>query len=59
MNKKNLRHISVTVTAQTLYNLNKLAAICGYKNAGFVIDKLVREKMLELGKYGEDSKCFF
>ena len=45
--KKNLRRISTTVTAQTLYNLEKLAAACGYKDIGRVIDKLTREKMLD------------
>lgn len=47
MNKKNLRRISVTVTAQTAYNLEKMAVACGYKDIGRVIDKLTREKMLE------------
>lgn len=46
--KKNLRRISELVTAQTVDNLDLLAAICGYKNRGRVIDKLVREKMLSL-----------
>lgn len=47
MNKKNLRRISTTVTAQTEHNLHKLAAEMGTKNIGRVIDKLVREKMIE------------
>jgi hypothetical protein len=50
-NTKNLRRINVLVTAQTTYNLDKLAGMCGYKNAGRVIDKLVREKMMELNEY--------
>ena len=29
--RKNMRRISVLVTAQTAYNLEKLAAMCGYK----------------------------
>lgn len=43
-NKKNLRRISVVVTAQTLYHLNQLAAMNGWgnKDLGRVIDKLVR-----------------
>lgn len=46
---KNLRRVSCLVTAQTLYNLIKLAGICGYgNNIGRVIDKLTREKMLQL-----------
>lgn len=42
--RKNMRRISVLVTAQTAYNLEKLAAMCGYKEPGRIIDKLVREK---------------
>lgn len=43
-NKKNLRRVSVVVTAQTLYHLNHLAALNGWgeKNIGRVIDKMVR-----------------
>ena len=47
--KKNMRRISVLVTAQTAYNLDKLAAMCGYKEQGRIIDKLVRENMIMLG----------
>lgn len=47
--KKNMRRIGVLVTAQTAYNLDKLAAMCGYKEQGRIIDKLVREKMIMLG----------
>ena len=46
--KKNLRRISVLVTAQTAHNLDKLAAMCGYGEKGRVIDKLVREKMISI-----------
>lgn len=45
---KNLRRLSITVTAQTAYNLEKLRKICGYKYTGKVVDKLVREKMIEM-----------
>ena len=43
-NKKNLRRVSVVVTAQTLYHLNHLAAMNGWgeKDIGRVIDKIVR-----------------
>lgn len=43
-NKKNLRRVSVVVTAQTLYHLNRLAAMNGWgeKDIGRVIDKIVR-----------------
>lgn len=46
--RKNLRRISELVTAQTAYHLDQLAAMCGHRDRGRVIDKLVREKMLEL-----------
>ena len=45
-NKKNLRRVSLLVTEQTDHNLEKLAAMCGYREQGHVVDKLVREKML-------------
>lgn len=48
MKEKNLRRISAIVTSQTAYNIEKLRRICGYKRAGKVIDKLVREKMIEM-----------
>lgn len=50
--KKNLRRISVLVTAQTANNLDRLAAMCGLRDQGRVIDKLVREKMLDLREPG-------
>jgi hypothetical protein len=46
MSKKNLRRISVLVTAQTAYNLKKLADMDGQRNEGCVIDKLVRDRMV-------------
>lgn len=53
MANKNLRRVPMVITAQTLYNLRKIAAFGGYgdKDLGRVVDKLVREKMLE-GRYG-------
>lgn len=48
MNKKNMRRVSILVTAQTLGNLEKLAAISGYREIGRVVDKLVREKTISL-----------
>lgn len=50
--KKNLRRISVLITAQTANNLDRLAAMCGLRDQGRVIDKLVREKMLDLLEIG-------
>ena len=50
MSIKNLRRLSVLVTAQTAYNLIKLAQMAGYKekDIGKVIDKLVRDRMIEI-----------
>lgn len=52
-NKRNLRRLNCKVTAQTLWNLHKLAkmAKCG-DNVGKVIDKIVKEKMLSLRDFG-------
>lgn len=47
-NKQNTRKISVRVTPQTAFNLERLAAMSGLKTTGRVVDKLVREKMLSL-----------
>lgn len=47
-NKKNLRRINVLVTAQTAYNLRKLADMDGQRDEGRVIDKLVRDRMVEI-----------
>ena len=56
--KKNLRRVTLLVTAQTAYNLDRQAAMCGYREPGHVVDKLVREKMLELngGKHHERNE---
>ena len=54
--KKNLRRLSVLVTAQTLYNLQKLADMAGNRNVGQVVDKLTREKMLALKEVLKDGK---
>ena len=51
--KKNLRRLSVLVTAQTLYNLQKLADMAENRNVGRVVDKLTREKMLALKGEGD------
>lgn len=44
MDKKNLRTIKIRVTAQTLWHLEQLAALCGWgeKDLGRVIDKIIR-----------------
>ena len=48
MDKKNLRKIKCTVTAQTLYNLEHMAAAMGTNNIGRVIDKLTRDRMISI-----------
>lgn len=49
MNKRNMRRLPpILVTAQTAKNLQRLADMCGYREIGRVVDKLTREKMLEL-----------
>ena len=48
MGNKNLRRMSILVTAQTVHNLEKLRRICEYQCIGRVVDKLVREKMIEM-----------
>ena len=50
-NRQNKRKITIRVTAQTLYHLRQLAEACGYKDLGRVVDKLTREKMLELKEW--------
>ena len=45
--QKNMRRISVLVTAPTAHNLGRLAAMDG-GNEGRVIDKLVRDRMVML-----------
>lgn len=47
--KRNLRRVSMLVTAQTLGNLEKLAAMAGYgRQLGRVVDKLTRDRMVAL-----------
>ena len=55
MQNKNLRRLSIMVTAQTAYNLEKLLKIFGYKYTGKVVDKLVREKMIEMKGDSKDE----
>lgn len=51
MANRNMRRLTVLVTAQTAGNLEKLARISGYGQVGRVIDKLVREKMISLREW--------
>ena len=52
MKNKNLRRISVLVTAQPAANLEKLAQMDGQPSIGRVMDKLVRDRMLSLRQPG-------
>lgn len=52
--KKNLRRVSILITAQTKANLERLAAAAGYREIGRVVDKLTREKMLALHSTGKE-----
>lgn len=54
--KKNLRRISIVVTAQTKGNLERLAAVCGYSEIGRVVDKLTHEKMISLHDFERKEK---
>lgn len=56
-NRKNLRRLSILVSAQTAWNLEKLARMSGYgDNVGKVVDKLVREKMVSMKGTAHDAK---
>ena len=46
--KKNMRRLSLRVTAQTLYNLERLRQMGELRDLGRVVDKLTREKMVAL-----------
>lgn len=54
MKKQHTQKMTVRVTAQTAYNLERLMLMSGQKTPGRVVDKLVREKMLACG--AETSK---
>lgn len=56
MSRKNLRRLSALVTAQTLYNLAKLAAMDRH-TIGQVIDKLVRDRMMLLRDAQKLGSC--
>lgn len=56
MGNKNLRRLRCLVTAQTMGNLERLAAMDGCGDVGRMVDKLTREKMLSLRRPVEDWK---
>lgn len=53
--KDRKRRVSVLLTPQTLYHLERLAAACGKNDIGWVIDKLTREKMLSMRDWREEA----
>ena len=54
MKKQHRQKLTVRVTPQTAYNLERLMTMSGQKTPGRVVDMLVREKMLALrGHTGE------
>ncbi|MCI6346927.1 MAG: hypothetical protein MR880_01270 [Negativibacillus massiliensis] len=48
MKNKNLRRLSILVSAQTAYHLDNLARMAGYREIGRVVDKLTREHMIAM-----------
>ena len=48
MKRQHKRELTVRVTPQTAYNLERVAGMAGLKGPGRVVDKLVREKMIAL-----------
>lgn len=54
MSRKHKIRITVRITSQTAYNLDRLAKMSGMR-AGRVIDKLIREKMIALRMGGKDD----
>ena len=48
MGKKNLRRLSILVTAQTAANLERLTQMDRQASIGRTVDELVRKKMISL-----------
>ena len=59
MPKSNRRRINTLVSSQTLFHLEQMRKVCGFADIGRVIDKLVREKQIELNegvrKYADNN----
>jgi hypothetical protein len=55
MGKKHKRKLTVRVTPQTAYNLERLAAMGNVNSPGRVVDKLVRDKMLSMSGRAENN----
>lgn len=56
MKKQHRQKLTVRVTPQTAYNLERLMTMSGQKKPGRVVDKLVREKMLALRGQTEEKE---
>ena len=54
--KRNLRRVSLLVTAQTWYHLQELARMDGHHDPGVVVDKLTRERMLLFRRSGQEGR---
>lgn len=57
MKKQHRQKLTVRVTPQTAYNLERLMTMSGQKTPGRVVDKLVREKMLALRGHTGEKRC--
>lgn len=55
MGKGNRRRVSVIISSHTYKHLETIRQFCGYDNIGRVIDKLVREKQVELNEGVRDN----
>lgn len=54
MKKHKTRKLTVRVTPQTAFHLERLMRISGQKSPGRVVDKLVRERVLVLQGHTEE-----
>lgn len=55
MSKKHKVRLTVRVTSQTAYNLDRLAKMSGL-SVGQVVDKLTRDRMITLGGKEDGQK---
>lgn len=55
MNKKHKIRLTLRVTSQTAYNLDRLAKMSGL-SVGQVVDKLTRDRMIALGGKEDGQK---
>lgn len=55
MNKKHKIRLTIRVTSQTAYHLDRLAKMSGL-SVGQVVDKLTRDRMISLGGKEDGQK---